>query len=51
LIAFSSLVSCKDRGLVEHLLEQAMYLSLVCKNVYAILESNKGMVTQTDPDY
>jgi hypothetical protein len=46
LIAVSSLVSIKDRGLIEHLLEAAMYL---CKDFYAILESKNGMVIQTDP--
>jgi hypothetical protein len=33
LIAVSSLVSSKDKGLVEHLLEPSMYL---CENFYAI---------------
>jgi hypothetical protein len=47
LIAVSSLVSSKDRGLVEHLLEPAMYL---CKDFYAISESNKGRENQIDPD-
>ena len=47
LTAVSSLVSSKDRGLVEHLLEPAMYL---CKDSYAISESSKGMVIQIDPD-
>jgi hypothetical protein len=33
LMAVSSLISNKDRGLIEHLLEPAMYL---CKDFYAI---------------
>jgi hypothetical protein len=48
LIAVSSLVSGKDRDLVEHLLESAIYL---CEDFYAILESNKGRAIQTDPDF
>jgi hypothetical protein len=39
----TSLVSSKDRGLVEHLLEPAMQFR-------AFLESNKGMVIQINPD-
>jgi hypothetical protein len=39
LISVSSLISNKDRGLVEHLLELAMYL---CKDFNVILEANKG---------
>jgi hypothetical protein len=41
LIAVSSLGSSKNKGLVEHFLEPAMYL---CKDVYAILGSNKDRV-------
>jgi hypothetical protein len=48
LIAFSSLVSSKDRSLVDHLLEPAMYL---CKDFYGILESNKWGVIQIDLDF
>jgi hypothetical protein len=45
---FSSLVGSKDRGLVEHLLEPAMY---ICKKFYVISESNKDIVIQTDLDF
>jgi hypothetical protein len=48
LIAVRSLVSNKDSGLVEHLLEPAMY---VCKDFYVISESNKGRVNRTDLDF
>jgi hypothetical protein len=48
LIAVSSLASSKDRGLAMHLLEPAIYL---CKDLYVILESNKGKVIQTDLDF
>jgi hypothetical protein len=41
-------VSNKDSGLVEHLLEPAMYL---CKNFYVILDSYKGRVNRTDLDF
>jgi hypothetical protein len=41
------LASSKDRGLVEHLLEPAMYL---CKDFYVISESNNDRIIQTDPD-
>jgi hypothetical protein len=47
LIAVSSLVSSKDTGLVEQLLEPEMY---ICEEFYAILKSNKGIVIQSDPD-
>jgi hypothetical protein len=39
-VYLSSLLCSKDRGLVEHFLEPAMYL---CKDFYAILESNKAI--------
>jgi hypothetical protein len=48
LIAVSSLVSNTDTGLVEHLLELAMYL---CKDFYVILECNKDRVNGTDLDF
>jgi hypothetical protein len=48
LIVVSSLVSNKDSGLVEHLLEPAMYLY---KDFYVISESNKGGVNRTDLDF
>jgi hypothetical protein len=50
LIYVCNLVSGIDRDLVEHLLEPAMYLKFVYKDFYAILEPNKGMVIQIDPD-
>jgi hypothetical protein len=43
--AVSSLISSKDRGLVKHLQETAIYL---CKDYCTILESNKARVIQTD---
>jgi hypothetical protein len=48
LIAVSSLVSNKDSGLVEHLLEPAMCL---CKDFLVILEYNKGRVSRTFLDF
>jgi hypothetical protein len=45
--AVNILVSSKDRGLVEHLLEPAIYL---CKIFFKISESNKNIVIQTAPD-
>jgi hypothetical protein len=48
LIAVGSLVSNKDSGLVEHLLEPAMQLF---KDFYVILDSNKGRVNRTDLDF
>jgi hypothetical protein len=48
LIAVSSLVSNKDNGLVENLLEPAMYL---CKDFYVNVESNKGSVNRIDLDF
>ena len=48
LTAVSSLVSSKDRGLVEYLLELAMHICL--QGFLSISESSKGMVIQIDPD-
>jgi hypothetical protein len=49
LIAISCLARNKNRGLVELLLEPAIYL---CKDIYVISEkTNKGRGIKADPDF